>query len=731
MKSPKLGPALTLLATLATAGGFAACGSSGSGGGGNPGTTHDAGTNVVSEAGPLSDASEDAGEAGGPPQSIFVVPTALSDLTDVHFFDHPWPSDLRRDANGMIVVTGLYNPFGEPIIADYVTAVTGVIPGFSVAASGFLRFNCDIDPTTLPASPPDSLAATSTVQIINVTASSPEHDQRHLAQVFWQQAVGEYWLPDTLAVMPALSYMLLPKTQYAIVVTSGVKTLGGGSIAPSPDLQEVLGLVTPSSRTQAAHDLYAPAVADLAALGISTSSIIHLAVFTTNDPAAELFSIADDVKATFPAPTVLTEIDAGVDDAGASTWQYNAGDQEPGVYDVYQGWYGPAPNFQQGTPPYTNTGGSFVFDGGHAVIQNTFPMRFTLVVPNATACPMPANGYPILLYAHGTGGDWRSIIEEGNSVGDAMARQCIASIGIDEIFSGARPGAPAPNDPNLEGDEDAIFFNFQNPDAMRTNTRQSAIDIVQEARLFTQTHLTVPAGVSNTSATIAFDATKVLFMGHSQGGLSGPPYLAADNSARGGVLSGSSSSVPITLLDKTDPPPSVAALWLIALGLTHPGDAAELNIFHPIMSFAQTVVDPIDPLVYMHYLVQGPRAGYAPKSIYQTEGVWPDGGGDTYAPPHGIEIGSAAIGLPRELPGIHARVEAPWSGLGDVTIEDGGLSGNLADGSASGVLGQFEPAPNDDGHFVFFDVPACRTQAAVFCKNLAADPKGRVPPLGN
>ena len=64
MKSPKLGPALTLLATLAAVGGFAACGSNGSGGGGNPGTTHDAGPNVVSEAGP-GDASEDAGEAGG------------------------------------------------------------------------------------------------------------------------------------------------------------------------------------------------------------------------------------------------------------------------------------------------------------------------------------------------------------------------------------------------------------------------------------------------------------------------------------------------------------------------------------------------------------------------------------------------------------------------------------------------------------------------------------------
>jgi hypothetical protein len=57
------------------------------------------------------------------------------------------------------------------------------------------------------------------------------------------------------------------------------------------------------------------------------------------------------------------------------------------------------------------------------------------------------------------------------------------------------------------------------------------------------------------------------------------------------------------------------------------------------------------------------------------------------------------------------------------------LQGNLAGGQASGVLGQFVPAPNDDGHFVAFDVPAAHAQVGTFCESLAADPKGRVPPL--
>src|SRR6185312_13637215 len=113
--------------------------------------------------------------------------------------------------------------------------------------------------------------------------------------------------------------------------------------------------------------------------------------------------------------------------------------------------------------------------------------------------------------------------------------------------------------------------------------------------------------------------------------------------------------------------------------------------------------------------------------IFQTEGVGPDGVGDSYAPPHGIEVGATAIGLPRQAPGIHALTEAPWSDLNDVTVPANGLQGNLANGQASGVLAQFVPKAGSDGHFVFFDIPACRNQAALFVKNLADDPKGRVP----
>ena len=78
-------------------------------------------------------------------------------------------------------------------------------------------------------------------------------------------------------------------------------------------------------------------------------------------------------------------------------------------------------------------------------------------------------------------------------------------------------------------------------------------------------------------------------------------------------------------------------------------------------------------------------------------------------------------------PGIHAIAEAKFVGLSDVTVPAGGLAGNLAGGKASGVIAQWTPVATSDGHFVVFDVPQAREQAAQFCRNLADDPIGKVP----
>ena len=643
---------------------------------------------------------------------MFVVPATLDALEGKAFFDHPFPSDLRKDANGAVVFKGFPNPQGLPLLAQYVTASNGLLKGFSTAAAAALRFDGPLDPQTLPSDPTAALANDASVQLIDVDPASPDHGKRHLAQIHWQANEAVYWPSNTLAVLPMLGRPLRPKTRYAVVITSKVRTTTGALITPADELAEVLDQKPVTERTRAAHDLFAPAVSELRTAGVAVADIVHLTVFTTNDATEETFAAMDDVVQNVPMPA-------------ARDWTRKDENQD---LVVYEGNYGPSPNYQAGDVPFRKpeNGGGFIVENGKPKLQSTFDLRFALAVPDAVKCPAPAGGYPIVLYSHGTGGDYRSFIDDGTA--KALAQKCLATMGIDQIFHGTRPGAPALGDPQAETTIQLLFFNLDNILAARTSNRQSAIDVVQQARLFTQAHIKVPAATAKLPADIAFDGTRVMFFGHSQGGLNGPLFLAGSDLARGAVLSGAGSDLALNLLEKTKPV-DVAAAFRLLVGLSDPDSASELNLFHPVMTLVQSLVDSADPLQYGGAIARSPRAGYAPKSIYQTEGVGPNGVGDSYAPPHGIEALSVAIGLQRQLPGVRTVVEAGWASLTDVSVPAEGLSGNLGDGRASGILAQFVPTAGHDGHFVVFNDAKAKNQAATFLMNLAADPKGRIPAL--
>ena len=641
--------------------------------------------------------------------SLYVVPSSLSELADERFFDHPWPSDLRLE-NGSPRVEGLYNPRQISIIRIYIEAMKGVLDGFSPAAAGALRFTGPIDPSTLPRTPRDSLALDASVQLIDIDPASPEYGQRKLVSVSWRPDEGVYILPNTLEFMPTIGFPLRPHNRYAFVVTTALQAASGGAISASADLAAVLGNSAADERTQRAHDDLASAVKELDSRGIRRDRIAHLAVFTTADPTKELFAVRDAVRTAVPAPK-----------ADPDAWKVG---YKNSISTEYRGSYGPSPNFQAGKLPFEQygDGGEFQLEDGKPKLIDTFDLRFSLMVPSATKCPMPAEGYPIVLYAHGTSGDYLSYTDDGT--GASLAKKCIATMGVDQIFHGTRPGAPPPEN---ESRVELLFFNFENPVAARTNPRQSAIDEVQRARLFTESKLVVPATIAQGGKEVRFDASKLMYFGHSQGGLNGPLYMAADDSSRGGVLSGSGALISVNLLQKTEPQPSVAALVkTVFLGLRS-DEEGEADAFHPIISLAQNMIDVSDPIHYARHIAAEPRAGSSARSIYMTEGINPDGTGDSYAPPHGIEAHALAIGLPLQLPDQRSIAEGQWGGPNPLMIPAGGISGNLANGNASGVLGQWAVPSGTDGHFVVFHVPQAQQQAAQFLRNLADDPRGRVP----
>ncbi len=642
----------------------------------------------------------------GDAESMFVVPASLDYFADGTFFDQPFPCDLRRDG-GKVRFRSFPNPRHQLILDTYWQTIDDKLDGFSPSAAGYVRFTQSLDPSTLPADPGATESIKSSVQLVDVDPKSPEYGRRRRIGLHYQDAAGVYWPAHTLAFMPAVGFPLRFETRYALVVSDEVRAVGGNRARASAELKEVLGLADPTTEPhRAARDALAPAVTELKKLGFDLTHIAHFTSFTTDDPTAEYFAAADAQKSAIAAPT-----------ATDSAWALKGSNAD---FDEYVGVYGPSPNYQAGNVPYATPadGGNFVDEGGVPQIQNTFEPRFSLSVPSAQTCPMPPGGYPIAMYAHGTGGDYESYVNDGTA--RSLARSCLATMGVDQIFHGTRPGAP-PTETQIQ----TLFFNFNNIEAARTNIRQSGLDEMQRARLFTESHLTVPASISATKSAISFDATKLMFFGHSQGSLNGPLFLAASPDARGGVLSGSSGLIAITLLEKTSPQPAVATLVKTVFLALNPDEEQELNLFHPAICLAQSIVDAVDPINYARFIIDEPHAG-GHKSIYQTEGIRPDGTGDTYAPPRGAEALGLAMGVALQNPVVLPPQDAAWGGLTPVDIPAGGLSGNLANGAASGVLAQWDPGKGE-GHFVVFDVPAAKAQAAGFLRALADDPVGRVP----
>ena len=161
-----------------------------------------------------------------------------------------------------------------------------------------------------------------------------------------------------------------------------------------------------------------------------------------------------------------------------------------------------------------------------------------LTVPKGS--PMPAGGWPLLVYAHGTGGSFRSHVPEG--VAARMAAVGVAVLGIDQVEHGTRRGASQESPDNL-------FYNFANPAAARGNPLQGAADQVSLVRFATGFDL--PAAQSPTQAEIKIGP--LAFWGHSQGATEGGIAMPYTSGVCGAVMSGQGASLMDALVTKTNP----------------------------------------------------------------------------------------------------------------------------------------------------------------------------------
>ena len=568
------------------------------------------------------------------------------------FFALPWPSDARISADGRIDLTGFPNPGGE--IGKYITTVANEpLGGFGTQSAIYFRFDAPLDPASLPADPASSLLDTANVYLVDTTPASPTFGKRSPLRAHFVADSGNYIAANWLALLPEPGFPLREKTTYTAVLTDGLRAADTGTVRADPrfDLAKVTTQVKPDH-------------------------VICATSFTTQDAT----SVMRDLRAAVhnvPSPTVTN-----------FAWKMQDGKKR---YDEFTGTY-PSPNFQEGDPPYGTVGGKIHRDASGALMPvRTEQLRFALTIPHGVT--MPAAGWPIVLYAHGTGGDYESFISDDSAGTAALVTDGhghtianLAMIGIDQVLAG-------PRDPTM-GDPDLTFFNVNNIVATRDNPKQGALDDFQLMRMVEG--FSVDAA-PQTMAPIKFDTTRIYFKGHSEGGLTGPLFLAFEPDVKAAILSGAGGGFVFALLEKTQPiniPKVVSAI------LNETPDE-----FHPLLTVLQTYFENSDPSNYARLFFRAPPMGQSPKSIFQTLGIV-----DHYTPIPTIMTLALAMGVQPCNPQL---MPIPDLTLTSLTWADPPFMSNVAGGTASGALCEYK-ATTDDGHFVVFDIPAAITQANAF-----------------
>jgi hypothetical protein len=481
-------------------------------------------------------------------------------------------------------------------------------------------------------------------------------------------------------------------------VTNVAKAPGGAAIEVSPDLRAVLGAADPGAPLSAAWNAYAPLRAWATANAFDLASLVNATVFTVGKHTDLVGSIAAAVEAA-PPPTAASWVKCG---AAPSPCPQAQAERACGVADpAFDELHAlvTLPSWQQGKAPYLTPadGGDVTFGAsGAPVAQGTQQVCMSLSIPKGG--PMPAGGWPLAIYAHATGGSFRSSIADGiakrfSSVDAGAAR--VAVLGFDGVAHGPRRGASGVRPA-------AVWFSTSNPRAMRGNALQAASDILALTR-FAST-VTLADTASPTGAEIRFG--NIALVGHGQGAnavaLAGPRAAA-----KGVVLGGIGASFLDTVPAKRNPVDFFAVAPVVL------GEVTLTNV-HPALSMFQNALDPVDPLDHASLLVTAPvtSAKHA-LAIYGRDDTFTPG------PTQVVYTFAAGLGVANPPPSVTTGDNL---GATPLPVPAGG---NTA-GGLTAIVRQYQPG-SYDGHLVLLRSPEAARDVDLFVGDILLD---KTPMIG-
>ncbi len=634
---------------------------------------------------PAADVAVDPGADDGPadvPAEEVLPPPAPEVRFDPAggFYDWPFPSLLRVRTGGAPDYALLPNPHAVSVLSKYVDAAHALTDGASCNGPAYFGLTRAPDAASLP-DVAGSLAPSASAFLVDVDPLSPQRGQRVPAVVsVVTDPVDGYFDPPVLVILPQYGFPLRGATLYAAVLTTALTVDGASFPAPALLAQALNGLAPDD--VQAALQPLLDAAPDL---GLDLGDVVAATVFRTLDPTRELVALRQAVLDQGLVPT-LHDV-AVTKDLGAY-WR---------VEGRLDSW-----NFQQGTPPYAQGGGfTYADDGAPLSKPETLDIAFSLPkVPAATT----SGRMPVVIYSHGTGGDYDSFLSEG--VAEQLAAAGVACVSVPQPLHGKRWSGSI-NAAALE----LASFNFSNPRAGVSTFRQAALDNV----LLVQWLVAgggLPLAGTEVGADVAFDADRLAFMGHSQGGLVAPLVLAVEPRLRGGLISAGGGVLVETILYRQSLDTSADTQIRKVVADLLKIDAAALDERHPMMTLVQNASDLTDPINYAPLV----NTDNNRKHLLQVQG-----GQDPYTPLSTALNLAVALRLPTlAYPNVTAPSDHPGSALLNLGTVSLPVSGNLAVADAAPVTGFVMIFPYSD-HFPVFDQPLAKNLYKKFFASMAVD----------
>ncbi len=524
--------------------------------------------------------------------SPLVLPTPIT--SGPGFYDRPFPDDRRR-VDGRVDLTGFPHE-GEILLLDEYLEEATVLDGFGISSPLTLRVDAPIDTTRLPG-PHASILSDSPMFLVDIDSQSPERGER--VPLVWEfNEAAHRWRPENLlSVAPVWGRPLRPGTRYAWVLTTDL-------VSPPPDFEQAWEPGSPD------HPLYEPLHEWLFEERIDPANIGYASIFTTQNATQDIAAIVDRMRRGMTTPTIPD---------GLVQWNLTSD------YIAYAGKIR-VPWWQHGPPPYSTTGGTFLFsDEGWPLLAWMEELVLALAVPHG---PPPEAGWPVVVVIHGTGSGWWTFANgTANDIAGPLARAGIATASISLPFHGDR---------SVGGGEALLSFNILNPTAGRTNLRQAATEAIWLTDMFVRTPQEATTEIGQT---LRFDPKRVAYLGHSHGGVIGSialPYFHPD--VRAAVLSGAGGGLSLSAVGRDAGDFDIQGALDAVVGL----DPAEpFNPFHPVVGLLQLVGETTDPLTYARYwFAERPPWPATPRPVLMFEGTQ-----DTYTPPEAIEALAGAAHL--------------------------------------------------------------------------------------